>query len=33
MILIRLKGVANDETGDEDDRVIVVPEGPLVKLN
>ena len=33
MILIRLKGVANDETGDEDDRVIVVPEGPLEKLN
>ena len=33
MILIRLKGVANDEAGDEDDRVIVVPEGPLEKLN
>ena len=33
MVLIRLNGVANDETGDEDDRVIVVPEGPLVKLN
>ena len=33
MILIRLNGVANDETGDEDDRVIVVPEGPLEKLN
>ena len=33
MILLRLKGVANDETGDADDRVIVVPEGPLEKLN
>ena len=33
MILIRLNGVANDETGDEGDRVIVVPEGPLEKLN
>ena len=33
IILIRLKGVANDETGDEDDRVIVVPEGPLEKSN
>ena len=33
MILIRLNGVANDETGDEGDRVIVVPEGPCKKLN
>ena len=34
MILIRLKGVANDEAGDEDDRMmIVMPEGPLEKLN
>ena len=33
MILIRLKGVANDEADDEDDRVIVVPQGPLEKLN
>ena len=33
MILIRLKGVANDEAGDEDDRVIVVLKGPLQKLN
>ena len=33
MIIIRLKGVANDEAGDEDDRVIVVLQGPLEKLN
>ena len=34
MILIRLKGVANNEAGDEDDRMmIVMPEGPLEKLN
>ena len=33
MILIRLKGVANNEAGDEGDRVIVVPQGPLEKLN
>ena len=33
IILIRLKGVANDEAGDEDDRVIVVLQGPLEKLN
>ena len=33
MILIRLKGVASDKTGDEGDRVIVVPEGPLETLN
>ena len=28
-----MKGGANDEAGDEDDRVIVVLEGPLEKLN
>ena len=33
MILIRLKGVANDKAGDEDDRVIVVLQGPLETLN
>ena len=33
MILIRLKGVANNEAGDEGDRVIVVLQGPLEKLN
>ena len=27
-----MKRVANDEAGDEDDRVIVVPKGPLEKL-
>ena len=28
-----MKGVANDEAGDEDDRGIVVPQGLLEKLN
>ena len=26
-----MKGVANDEAGEEEDRVIVVPQGPLKK--